>query len=433
MRFGTGCVKSLLDNPFSSAVRLTLLFLQKNTLLQQINNMTTKEKTAVLLLGHGSRVQGANEAMENIISIIRSRGEYPVVEGAFLELSPPFIPDGIQKCIELGATKLLLVPYFLHKGRHIRKDIPKLIREEAKKYPHCRFIFGGTIDFHPLMADVIADRIREAEQGEDILSLPPPEEPKVIKKTGRCTHHHTHDHSHIEGFSPPQEGAKRYCFDKIRKQGVYDAIFTRRDVRHFRSDPVDDETLMRILDAAHHAPSVGYSQPWNFIVVRDVEKRKKIKASFEHAKQEQAESFDEKRREKYEGFKLEGILDAPVNICVTCNRMRFGPEIIGRHSIQETDLYSVACAVQNMWLAARAEGIGIGWVSIVDNKDVRNILHIPEEIVPVAYLCVGYPEELGDVPLLEKAAWGKRLKLNELVFHDEWSRKGETISPALET
>ncbi len=386
------------------------------------------KKTAVLLLGHGSRVQGANEAMEQIIAIIRKGGKYPIVEGAFLELSPPFIPDGIKKCINLGATTLLLVPYFLHKGRHIRKDIPKLIRQEAESYPNCRFIFGRTIDFHPLMAEVIADRIAEAENEADILSLPPLEEPQVIKQSGHCSHHHDHSHNHDSQIN----NRKRYAFDDAKKEGVYDAIFMRRDVRHFRREPLDKKVLLKILDAAHHAPSVGYSQPWNFIVVKDIEKRKKIKESFIKAKELQAESFDKKRKEQYEEFKLEGILDAPVNVCVTCNRSRFGPEIIGRHSIHETDLYSVACAVQNMWLAARAEGIGVGWVSIVDNNDIHKILNIPEDIVPVAYLCVGYPEELTDIPLLEKAEWGKRLKLEELVFEEEWNSKGEEVSPAIQ-
>ncbi|MBF0275530.1 MAG: 5,6-dimethylbenzimidazole synthase, partial [Nitrospinae bacterium] len=212
-------------------------------------------------------------------------------------------------------------------------------------------------------------------------------------------------------------------FSEEKKKGVYEAIYKRRDIRNFKDTPVPEETLMKILDAAHHAPSVGYSQPWNFIVIKDIETRKKIKASFNLQKKEAGEFFEGERKEKYDSFKLEGILDSPINICITCDRQRFGPYIIGKHSILETDLYSVVCAVQNMWLAARAEGIGVGWVSILKNEEIHQALKIPQDIIPVAYLCIGYPKEFSEIPLLEKEKWAPRIGLEDIVHYEQWEEE----------
>ena len=155
-------------------------------------------------------------------------------------------------------------------------------------------------------------------------------------------------------------------FSNDEKNGLYKAIFSRRDVRsHFTSDPIDDEVLSRILNAAHHAPSVGFSQPWNFILIKDFEIRKKIKDSFEIERKRSSHLVEEPQKSKYLSFKLEGILDSPLNICVTYDPLKFGPFVIGKSSIPETGIYSVCCAVQNLWLAARTEGIGLGWVSIL--------------------------------------------------------------------
>ncbi|MEK6965263.1 MAG: 5,6-dimethylbenzimidazole synthase, partial [Thermoproteota archaeon] len=146
-------------------------------------------------------------------------------------------------------------------------------------------------------------------------------------------------------------------FSDEEKSGLYKAIFSRRDVRsQFTSKPIDEKILSQILHAAHHAPSVGFSQPWNFILIKDYEIRKKIKESFEAEKTHSSKLVEEPRRTKYLSFKLEGILDSPLNICVTYDPSKFGPFVIGRSSIPETGLYSVCCAVQNLWLAARSEG-----------------------------------------------------------------------------
>jgi 5,6-dimethylbenzimidazole synthase len=205
------------------------------------------------------------------------------------------------------------------------------------------------------------------------------------------------------------------------RRGIYEAIARRRDIRSFRPDPIPPEVLARMLFAAHHAGSVGFSQPWNFLLVEDLELRRRIHAHVDAQRLRAASAFDQARREQYLSFKLEGILDAPLNICVTCDRTRFGPGIIGRNTVYDTDIYSACVAVQNLWLAARAEGIGVGWVSILKPEVIQEILGIPEHVIVVAYLCVGYPVEFTERPLLETAGWLPRLKLSELVFGDHWN------------
>ena len=208
---------------------------------------------------------------------------------------------------------------------------------------------------------------------------------------------------------------------------VYEAIHTRRDVRRFRPDPVPDDVLLRILDAAHHAGSVGYMQPWNFLVVRSTEVRRSIFEVFERENDRAAERYSGERRALYDSLKLQGILDAPLNIAVTCDRTRGGPHVLGRNTVLDSDLYSTCCAVQNLWLAARAEGVGVGWVSILDTGIVQRLLGIPEGVLMPAYLCVGYPVEYEDKPLLEKVGWADKIPLRELVFEDSWGRKSETL------
>ena len=208
-------------------------------------------------------------------------------------------------------------------------------------------------------------------------------------------------------------------FSPEQRSGLYRAIYERRDIRVFRDDPVPPETLARIIGAAHHGPSVGFMQPWDFILVSDVETRTQVKDLFERERQAAAQFFDDTRRSQYLSLKLEGIMEAPVNLCVTCDPTR-GEEVLGRNAMPETDVYSTCCAVQNLWLAARAEGVGVGWVSILKLPQLRRILGIPPHIVPVAYLCLGYPVEFPDGPVLQTAGWRDRLPLDGLVHFDGW-------------
>lgn len=221
-------------------------------------------------------------------------------------------------------------------------------------------------------------------------------------------------------------------FEKSLKDGVYRAIYERRDIRsQFRSDPIPEEVLARILNAAHHAPSVGFMQPWNFILIRNREVREAIHSAFKLANAEAALMFSDEKREKYKNFKLEGVLESPLNICVTRNKERFGPVVIGRTANRAMDLYSCVCAVQNLWLAARAEGLGVGWVSIIHDSDVRKILHLPNHVDPVAYLCIGYVTHFPEKPELETAGWIPRLSLDQLVFCDQWEKGCQTEWPEL--
>ncbi len=212
-------------------------------------------------------------------------------------------------------------------------------------------------------------------------------------------------------------------FSKEEKNGFYKAVFSRRDVRsHFTPEPIDDKTLSRILNAAHHAPSVGFSQPWNFILIKDVETRQKVKESFDNERKRSATLIEDPRRSKYLSLRLEGILASAVNVCVTYDPTKFGPFVIGRSSIPETGIYSVCCAIQNLWLAARTEGIGLGWVSILSNDDLKKILEIPQHIIPIAYLCLGHVSKFAEKPDLETAGWLPRLDLKDVVFYEKWNK-----------
>lgn len=178
---------------------------------------------------------------------------------------------------------------------------------------------------------------------------------------------------------------------------------------------------MRVLTAAHHAPSVGFMQPWDFIVVRDAETKQKIKRGFDQAHAESAEMFSDERQALYKRLKLEGIVESPIGICVTCDRNRTGPVVLGRTIKQEMDLYSTVCAVQNLWLAARAENLGLGWVSIIHDSALREALEIPEEIDIVAYLCLGHVEHFKDKPELETLGWLPRRDVNSVIHEGKWN------------
>lgn len=217
-------------------------------------------------------------------------------------------------------------------------------------------------------------------------------------------------------------------FSSQEKSGLYKAIYTRRDVRsHFNSTSIPDETLARILNAAHHAPSVGFSQPWNFVLIRDQTTKQKVKKSFEQEKTRSSNDVDESKKEKYLSLKLEGILESDVNVCITYDPTRFGPFVIGRSSIPETGIYSVCCAVQNLWLAARSEEIGVGWVSILSNDTLKEALSLPEHIIPVAYLCLGYVTEFAEKPDLETAKWLPRLELKDVVYFEKWGQTSNDL------
>ena len=220
------------------------------------------------------------------------------------------------------------------------------------------------------------------------------------------------------------------AFSTDERAAVYRAIETRRDVRdQFLPQPLPDALVTRLLAAAHNAPSVGFMQPWNFIVVRDEIRRSRVFEAFQRANEEAASMFEGESRDKYRTLKLEGIRKAPVSICVTCDPTRAGKVVLGRTHNPRMDAFSTVCAVQNLWLAARAEGVGVGWVSIFHEQDVKQVLGIPDHVEIVAWLCLGYVDSLYCEPELAIKGWRQRLPLEELVFRDAWGVKPDDVAP----
>ena len=206
------------------------------------------------------------------------------------------------------------------------------------------------------------------------------------------------------------------------RRAIYEVIALRRDVRHFQPGrAVDEATLTRILEAAHLAPSVGFSQPWHFIVVRDPIIRQRVRQSFLTCREREATRFPPQRRAEYLRHKLEGIEEAPLNLCVAVDLRDQGEAILGTTVQPEAVRASACCAVQNLWLAARAEGIGVGWVSIVEPAVLRAELQLPAGVEPLAYLCVGHPVAFRRRPMLDETGWAARRPLAEAMHRDRFS------------
>lgn len=204
-------------------------------------------------------------------------------------------------------------------------------------------------------------------------------------------------------------------------EDIYKIIHARRDVRdEFLPTPLEEDVIMRLLDAAHNAPSVGFQQPWNFLLIREQKRKQQVKEIFARAQAEEAEIFNDERRKLYNRLKLQGILKAPLNLVVTCDRRRDGQTGLGRFHNPQMSAYSCVCAVENLWLAARAENIGVGWVSIYHEDALRKLLKIPQHIEIIAYLCIGYVSHFYDSPELEQKGWRNRVPLESLIYQEEW-------------
>lgn len=213
---------------------------------------------------------------------------------------------------------------------------------------------------------------------------------------------------------------------------VYEVIAQRRDIRRYRPDDVPDDILQAILQAAHQAPSVGLMQPWRLIVIRSPQTRSAIRRVAQRERLRQAERFDERTR-AYLDQKIEGVVEAPLGIVVCCDHGDPDTEVLGRGTIPDTDLYSTACAIENLWLAARAEGLGVGWVSFYEPQDLRTLLAIPPRVDPIAYLCVGWPDERPQRPGLESAGWNSRMPLDSVVMDERWRDAPGTSVPEATT
>ncbi len=204
--------------------------------------------------------------------------------------------------------------------------------------------------------------------------------------------------------------------------GLYETILRRRDVRgQFNGAPIPAEVLERVLAAAHAAPSVGLSQPWDFIIIQDSGIRR---AFWQHVQEERATfaaTLSGDRAERFSKIRVDGVLDATISIVVTYDPDRGAPDVLGRHAIADAGLYSVCLAIENLWLAACGEGLGVGWVSFYREPFVRELLAIPAGIRPVAWLCVGPVTHLESVPDLERAGWRTRRTLAEVVHRERWT------------
>jgi nicotinate-nucleotide--dimethylbenzimidazole phosphoribosyltransferase len=213
-------------------------------------------------------------------------------------------------------------------------------------------------------------------------------------------------------------------YPEADRAAVHRVIAERRDVRRgFRPDPIEDAVLQRVLEAAHRAPSVGLSQPWDFLVLRERATRERVAALVGAQRARFAASLPPARARRFAGLKVEAILDTPVNVVVTCDATRGGRHVLGRHADPRTAQLSAALAVQNLWLAARAEGLGVGWVSLAEPAELAAALGLPTHVEPIAYLCIGHVEEFGAAPELALEGWARQRPLAWAVHHETWGTR----------
>lgn len=204
------------------------------------------------------------------------------------------------------------------------------------------------------------------------------------------------------------------------RDALHQVIAERRDVRRYRPDPVPGDVLTRVLTAAHAAPSVGHSQPWRFVVVRDPAVRDRAAVLTDRERLRQAEQLDPDAARRLLDLQLEGVREAPLGVVVCCDRRTAAAGVLGRATFPDADLWSCAAAIQNLWLAARAEGLGMGWVTLFRPEELAELLHLPDGVVTLGWLCLGWPDERPPAPGLERAGWSRRMPLADVVLTDRW-------------
>ncbi len=218
-----------------------------------------------------------------------------------------------------------------------------------------------------------------------------------------------------------------HAFSPAEQAAVYRAIHGRRDMRHFSGGSVPDAVLQRLLSAAHHAPSVGFMQPWRFVRVRSPQLRESLHALIEQERVLTAQALGE-REQEFMNLKVQGVLDAAEVLVVSLPPGR-EQHVFGRRTLPEMDLASAACAIQNLWLAARAEGLGMGWVSLFDPVQLAQLLQMPAGSKPVAVLCLGPVQAFYDEPMLQTEKWARRAPLADMLFEDVWGRAAQVSDP----
>lgn len=215
----------------------------------------------------------------------------------------------------------------------------------------------------------------------------------------------------VEGWAFPEES----------RQAFYDVVGARRDVRRYRPDPVDPEIVRRVLAAGHMAPSVGHSQPWRFIVVSDPAARERAARMADEQRLRQAQQLEAGAARRLLDLQLEGIREAPLGVVVACDRRTAAAGVLGRATFPDADVWSCACAIENLWLAARAEGLGVGWVTLFEPQDLEALVGVPEGVITLGWLCLGWPDERPPAPGLERAGWSRRQPVDEVIFAERWS------------
>ncbi|MCU1600815.1 MAG: cob(II)yrinic acid a,c-diamide reductase [Frankiales bacterium] len=214
-----------------------------------------------------------------------------------------------------------------------------------------------------------------------------------------------------------------WAFPEGDRSAVYDVMRARRDVRRYRADPVPEPVLRRVLEAGHAAPSVGHSQPWRFVVVQDASIRERAAWMADRARLDQAAQLEPEAARQLLDLQLEGLREAPLGVVVCCDRRTPAAGVLGRATFPDADLWSCACAIQNLWLAARAEGLGMGWVTLFDPDELGGLLDLPDGVVTLGWLCLGWPDERPPGPGLERAGWSRRQPLDDVLLTDRWSER----------
>lgn len=219
-----------------------------------------------------------------------------------------------------------------------------------------------------------------------------------------------------------------WAFPPSDRDAFYDVLGARRDIRRYRPDAVPDDVLTRVLEAGHQAPSVGHSQPWRFVVVRDPAQREQAAWMADQQRLAQASQLEPESARQLLDLQLEGIREAPLGVVVCCDRRTPAAGVLGRATFPDADLWSCACAIQNLWLAARAEGLGMGWVTLFEPAQLTSLLGLPDGVVTLGWLCLGWPDERPPAPGLERAGWSRRQPLEEVVLTDRWSETAAPVS-----
>jgi nicotinate-nucleotide--dimethylbenzimidazole phosphoribosyltransferase len=220
-----------------------------------------------------------------------------------------------------------------------------------------------------------------------------------------------------------------WAFSAAQREALYAVIAARRDVRRFRPDPVPAEILDRVLDAAHSAPSVGHSQPWRFVLVREAAVRERAALMADRQRRRQAAAMEPDAGRRLLDLQLEGIREAPLGVVVCCDRRSHPAGVLGRATFPDADLWSCACAIENLWLAARAEGLGVGWVTLFDPAQLAGLVGLPDGVVTLGWLCLGWPDERPPQPGLQRAGWSRRLPLSQVMLDERWPTSEQQPAP----